>query len=255
MNSAAEAPAATKAGAATSVTADDDHPGSTARASPVSQSVMWCTTIATRASPRSRSRARIRAPPDGGGRSGAGGAWASSTSWRRTWAVDDVPASRLPVLVGARGYSWRLEGPLVDGAGQITSGTVRMVAEPLLALLDLPSPDPSRAAKGPRVRHDPHMDHGHGVELDEPRWEPALPRSGPAPWASRRARSTGCRGCAPWLAAQLGHGVERVALRQHVHRRLQRAGAVAVDPVDERLRAFGVEDVVIVDPVHWIRCS
>ena len=55
MNRDAEAPAATKkAGAATSVTANDDHPGSTARASPVSHSVMWCTTIATRASPRSR---------------------------------------------------------------------------------------------------------------------------------------------------------------------------------------------------------
>jgi hypothetical protein len=73
MNSDADAPAATKkAGAATSVTANDDHPGSTARASPVSQSVMWCTTIATRASPRSRSSARIRATPDGAWRSGAG---------------------------------------------------------------------------------------------------------------------------------------------------------------------------------------
>jgi hypothetical protein len=51
------------------------------------------------------------------------------------------------------------------------------------------------------------------------------------------------------LAAQLGHGLERVALRQHEHRRLQRARAVAVDPVDERLRPLRVEDVLVVDPV------
>jgi hypothetical protein len=97
MNRAAEAPAATKkAGAATSVTANDDHPGNTARASPVSHSVMWCTTIATRARPRSRSRARIRATPDGVWRSGAGARAIELDVGEEDMAVDGVPRQLAP---------------------------------------------------------------------------------------------------------------------------------------------------------------
>jgi hypothetical protein len=57
-NSAIDAPAATKnATAATSVTANDGQPGSTARASRVSQSTRWWTSIITSAAPRRRSSA------------------------------------------------------------------------------------------------------------------------------------------------------------------------------------------------------
>jgi hypothetical protein len=60
-NRAIDAPAATKnATAAASVTLKARQPGRTTRASPVCQSVRWCTSMATSAMPRRRSSASDR---------------------------------------------------------------------------------------------------------------------------------------------------------------------------------------------------
>ena len=98
---------------------------------------MWCTTIAARASPGA-------GPGRGSGRSAwrlalrGGGALGAIDVATEDMALDWVPVSRLSVLVEARVAGWS------DHVRR-----VRVVAQPLLALLDLAGADPSRAAKGP----------------------------------------------------------------------------------------------------------
>ena len=190
-NRAIDAPAATKnITAAASVTVNARQPGSTARASPVVQSMRWCTSMATRATPRSRSSGvgprRPRRPRRlaGCGQRDAGGArkdqrvgadtapYPAGGTPTRGAGGDGTGRARAPAGAGARGRIWpvrpdwsgrQLEAPWAWSQSRSSPAAI------------WPAPTPSRAANGPHgCGHDPHVDHRDGVVGQAERARPAL---------------------------------------------------------------------------------